>query len=422
MIRYFKKVNEMIGFKTINVFNPYFLFSFIFLLVFLIYQLNWSVLTIPISGSVSFFLLLNIFLFIVLGFFFDRVKKKLTSKSGPIILDSSYNKIYNYFMIFIVCGVILEGIVLKGYPLFNSFGWGDIQYIDYGIPVFHVVLLTVSYFLSVRIFEKLIHNIKDKRFYIAILVTLIPFVITINRGMIVMLLLSYTCLFFQYRQLKITKKICLILAIAGIIFLYLFGLFGNYRINSDYQQDRKITDSSIIMDVGGATEHFRQGMVPKEFFWTYTYVTSPLSNLQYNMNEHSKLKNYEKDNFIDFIKVMFLPDFLSKRMNPTVINNYQVKEELNVGTAYYEVYPRYGWLGMYIYLIVISVVPFLYLFLLNKYAREYVAIGIALLCTIYSLLFFTNFLGYTGLMIQLVFPFIIVIWKRLNIGSRFFKF
>lgn len=417
-----KKINEMIDFKTVNVFNPYFLFSFIFLLVFLIYQLNWSVLTIPISGSVSFFLLLNIFLFIFLGFWFDRVRKDLSSKGRAIIFDSSYKKVYNYFLIFIVCGVLLEGIVLKGYPLFNSFGWGSIQYIDYGIPVFHVVLLTTSYFFSVLMFEKLIHNIKDKRFYGAILVTLIPFIITINRGMIVMLLLSYGCLYFQYKQLKITKKIFLMLVTAGIVFLYVFGLFGNYRINSDYQQDRKITDSSIIMDVGGATESFRKGLLPKEFFWTYTYVTSPLSNLQYNVNEHSKLKNHEKDNFVDFVKVMFLPDFLSKRLHPTAVNNYQVKEELNVGTAYYEVYPRYGWLGMYIYLFVISVVPFLYLFLLNRYAQESIAIGMALLCTIYSLLFFTNFLGYTGLIIQLMFPFIIVIWKRLNIGSRFLKF
>lgn len=127
----------------------------------------------------------------------------------------------------------------------------------------------------------------------------------------------------------------------------------------------------------------------------------------------------KKDNLFDFMKIMFLPDTLSKRMNPTVIHNYQVRTELTVGTSYYEVYPRYGWMGMYIYLFVVSIFSFIYLGLIKKFATEYINIGIALLCTIYSLFFFTNFLSYTGLMFQLIFPFVLIFEKNIILEVGF---
>ena len=49
---YFIKKN-----KKINIFNPYFIFSFIFLGVLFIYQLNWSQLTIPITSQLLLFLI-----------------------------------------------------------------------------------------------------------------------------------------------------------------------------------------------------------------------------------------------------------------------------------------------------------------------------------------------------------------------------
>lgn len=409
IISFFKKNKE------INLFNPYFLFSFIFLVVLLLYQLNWSQLTRSISWQLLFFLTLNILLFLFLGYQFDKQKIENPDKIYK------YKKSYIYLSVFIIIGILIEGIFLKGYPLFNSIGWGNIQYIEYGIPVFHVLLLTVSYFFSLVLFECLIHIPKEKKLYLSLGISLIPFILTINRGMLVMIVISCICLYAQYNRIVVRKKLILIVTIGALAFFYLFGLFGNYRINSDYQQKRNIIDSTIIMDVGEASSSFRESYIPKPFFWTYTYVTSPLSNLQHNMNEHKKNGNQEKDNLFDFIKIMFLPDTLSKRMNPTVIHNYQVRTELTVGTSYYEVYPRYGWMGMYIYLFVVSIFPFIYLGLIKKFATEYINIGIALLCTIYSLFFFTNFLSYTGLMFQLIFPFVLIFEKKYNIGSRFLK-
>lgn len=402
--------------KKDNLLNPYFLFAFIFFAVLLVYQLNWSQLTLSISKELLFFLLLNISLFIFLGFLFSKQKKIILNK------EYKYKKIYFYLSCFVILGLLVEGVVLRGYPLFNSFGLGTIQYIDYGIPMFHVLLLTVSYFFSLILFENIINNPKELKSYLSLGITLLPFIFSINRGMLVMIILSDIYIYTQHKSLKLTKKTLLISLISIFLFFYLFGLFGNYRINTDYQQQRSITDSAIIMDVGEATDDFRKSYIPKEFFWAYTYVTSPLSNLQHNINEYSKLSSKrEKDTLFGFVKVMFLPDTLSKRMNPRGIENYQVRTELNVGTAYYEAYPRYGWLGMYLYLVVISIIPFVYSILLRKYAVEYINIGNALICTIYALFFFTNFLSYTGLVFQLIFPFILSFEKKYQIGSRFLK-
>lgn len=411
---YFIKKNKKIN-KKINIFNPYFIFSFIYLGVLFIYQLNWSQLTIPITSQLLLFLIVNIILFGFLGYIFDK------NKIMNPLKNYQYKMVYTYISVFIVLGTLLEGIVLKGYPLFNPLGWGNIKYIDYGISIFHVLLLTVSYFFFIVLFECVIHNFKEKKLYFSMFIALFPFFLTINRGMLVMIVISCICLYAQYNKIPFIRKTVILSVFSLLIFFYLFGLFGNYRINSDYKQKRDITDATIIMNVGEATEKFRGNFVPKSFFWTYTYITSPLSNLQYNINEHQKKGNLENDNFFDFMKITFLPETISRRMHPTEINNYRIREELNVGTAFYEVYPRFGWTGMYIYLIVISIFPFIYLSLLNKFASEYINIGISLVCTIYSLLFFTNFLSYTGLMFQLVFPFILNFQKKYNIGSRFLK-
>ena len=412
-------MNQVINFfkknKAVTLFNPYFLFSIIFSAVLVVYQLNWSYLNIPISAELLFFLLFNIILFLVLGYFFDkRIKNKIEK-------DYRYRKSYPFIASFILLGTLLEGIVLKGFPLFNSLGWGSVQYINYGIPLFHVALLTISYFFSLVVFEVIIHDLKNRKMYLLFAITLVPFILTINRGMLVMLVISYVCLYAQEYKININKKIIGILVISAIMCFYVFGLFGNYRINSDYKQDRSISDSTIIMDVGEANKHFRDSFIPKEFFWVYTYVTTPLANLQHNMNEHLESGNKEKDKFFDFFKITFLPETFSKRMNPTPINNYQVRQELTVGTAYYEMYPRYGWIGMWIYLVVISLIPFIYLKLLKMFAEEYINIGIALLSTMYALFFFTNFLSYTGLVFQLLFPFILSFEKKYDIGSRFLK-
>lgn len=59
-------------------------------------------------------------------------------------------------------------------------------------------------------------------------------------------------------------------------------------MNSDYQQKRKITDSTIIMDFGETSSIFRESYIPNPFFGCNTYVTSSLLNLQHNIGEHKK--------------------------------------------------------------------------------------------------------------------------------------
>lgn len=249
--------------KEINLFNPYFLFSFIFSAVLLVYQLNWSQLTISISWQLLLFLIVNILLFLFLGYRFDKQKIENTDKIY------TYKNSYMYVSIFIIIGILIEGIFFKGYPLFNSFGGGNIKYIDYGIPMFHVLLLTVSYFFFLILFESIIHNRKERKSYFSLIISLIPFVVTINRGMIVMLVLSCICLYAQYNRIVIRKKLVFMLAISVLLFFYLFGLFGNYRINSDHKEQRNITDSTIIMDVGGASSSFRESYIPKPFLDVY---------------------------------------------------------------------------------------------------------------------------------------------------------
>ncbi len=64
-----------------------------------------------------------------------------------------------------------------------------------------------------------------------------------------------------------------------VVLLYFFGVLGNYRMV-------KSSSNEYFMEVAEATDSFRNSRIPKEYFWSYIYISSPLANLQNNINEN----------------------------------------------------------------------------------------------------------------------------------------
>lgn len=387
------------------IFNPYFLYCISFTVILAVYLLEWSDLNPALSTGTLVFLLTSIVVLLFAGYVFMKHRVNLEVPGKP------YTGTGRYINSFIIVGIIVEAIYSGGLPIF---GTGRFSYSDFGVPTFHVLLLTISYYVALVNWELILTDRLSKKNAGSFLVALLPFVVSINRGMLVMLFLSCFFLYVHYKGVYLSLKTVIALAVAALFFLYAFGLFGNYRLHKDYHWEEPMTNSDLIMCIGGATEEFEDSVIPNEFFWTFTYVSSPMANLQTAVDHRPADQKVGIKDVLDYTLDLFMPDFISKRLNVTEVKQYQITDELTVGTAYYTAFLRLGWAGMIIYLVVLLIYPIIWLYLTEKFAPQYVNISTAILCTIFVLSFFTNFLSYTGLVVLLVFPFILEMISKAN--------
>lgn len=155
-------------------------------------------------------------------------------------------------------------------------------------------------------------------------------------------------------------KVLIRLVPSSLIVLYLFGLMGNLRMNDP--------EGKLILRWGGASQKFEESSVPKEFFWSYVYITSPLGNLQNAINQK---KNFRDDSFgfIPLIINEVCPMFISKRINipePKDRANYYVDPTMVVGSTFFDPYLTWGWGGMIIVFLFILIDIFVMIRIIPK--------------------------------------------------------
>ncbi|MGI4749983.1 MAG: hypothetical protein ACRYFB_05080 [Janthinobacterium lividum] len=212
-----------------------------------------------------------------------------------------------------------------------------------------------------------------------------------------------------------------IISIVSGVFLivYLFGVAGNYRTINDLNNQGITTDNSynsnVIMGLGGASASFKDSVVPGEFFWTYLYITSPLSNLQYNVNKNKISLSLTGVTHLFIDEVLF--DTISKRID-NLLNRKRtdadlIIEQLTVPTTLAGSYNYAGWWGMAIFMFIFWLFPFFYTFLIIK--NPLGIIGISTLCTVYFFSIFDNMFILTSLMLQIFFPIVLFFTSRITL-------
>jgi len=341
--------------------------------------------------------------FLISGFLGIRHYKEDNNKFNVI----DYKKEYVYGIIFIAAGYVAEYVYTRGMPFTNP----DILYLDYkGIPTLHVILYTFTIFYSVFLFYLFICN-KKRRLIMLFIISLIPSVLLISRGMMVNIFIG--CFFVSLQNILqnkvLSKKV--MLSTCGVVLsvFFVFGMFGNYRSNKNVESVTNKFSSDYILSVGGASEGFKGSFIPKPFFWAYLYISSPLANLQKNVSEYAPELN--ADNLRKFVTVEIVPDFIAKRISSTYEKDIYkrvelIKPELVVGTMYMGSYYFLGWAGIILIYLYMTIFSYLYLKLLKK-NKIYYVVGVASLCNIIALNTFSNMMSFSGMLFQLVYPLIL---------------
>ncbi|NSL89788.1 oligosaccharide repeat unit polymerase [Chitinophaga sp. Mgbs1] len=388
--------------------NPFFVYILSFLLVFLVYTLGWSDQYPPLDLSIKVFLFSTFVISFFLAFALEKARKNVFQ---PIAVQKHKMLIVGL----IYFGYVLEFAYSGGVPLLQTIA-GGYNYKDFkGIPTFHVILSTFNIFYSVYIFHQYQSAVKGKKLLLFWLITsILPHLLVLNRGAIMITLASWFFIYLmKMKHIKLKRIIVIPLALMGVI--YLFGVIGNMRYSVS-QEDKK-----FILRIGGASEAFIDGNVPAEYYWGYLYIATPIGNFQNIVTKQESKFDAGKLPFYMFSEP--LPDFLSKKILAVLgieepvedASNYLVIESLNAPTVYFRSYFLLGWIGAWLMYLHSAIIMLFYPFILKKSSRYYLT-GWACLVTLVFLNIFSNMWYASGTI--LIWPLLLSIFENIRLKKN----
>lgn len=385
--------------KKSSIWNPFFVYILGVSISLLVYQFGWS----NILPELSFELLLFLSLTFLYSFFFGCYvyKKKIITYQ-----EITYDKNISPIAFCILIGFLSEFIHSKQIPILSILAGKEYDYTTFGIKSFHVFLVTFCSFYSVYVFHVFLSTKKMKYIAIYFLLLTMPLLIY-NRGMFLLNISSSIFVYlFSIRKLYFKFIVGLILLILPL--LYLFGIAGNIRVMHQAGRNENITSSDIILNIGDAKSSFRESIIPKEYFWAYIYISSPLANLQKTITDSDSV-DFTFCRLLSFVNFEILPDFISKRISGFLegkkMKINQITQALTVGTMYAGSYVYLNWLGLVLMFAYTIFAAFIYIILLKRDSAFFIT-GIAILNTVVLFNIFSNMFSFTGMSFQLVYPLI----------------
>lgn len=379
--------------------NPYFCYAFSFTIAILTYFLGWSRIYPPLSFLLIGFLSLTIVAHTYFGLRFQHLTSR---KYNDLLLDSTTPPIVITLLLYLLwtCEFLYEG----GIPLVKILLAQPYNYRLFGIPGLHVLIVTFSSFYTIYLFHLYLSR-RNKIILILFLLNLFAAILIYSRAMFFFNLTSCALLFISTAT-KIPKAVYIAAPPVVLLLLFVFGVLGTLRVSRESGEDY---DNKLFLKIGAATDLFNNTIIPKEYFWTYIYVTSPLANLQHNINTNSEYAPTVK-NMIQMTNNEILFDFISKRVNKaagiTRKGEKTIQGPFNVSTVYSRCFSYSGWTGIIVMAFVVLLIPWCYIKLIPIESPFFPA-SCAILSTMYLFLAYDNTIRFTGLSFQLVYPILL---------------
>lgn len=366
--------------------NPNFIYIAAFSVPFSVYSLGWSTIYPDLTVNLLLFYLFTFVICFVLGALV-HFTKPFTYRA---IKQSSNNSI---ILLIIYILYFLEVIYSRQVPILGvvsgSFDYGEYSF---GIPVLHTFLISFNTFYTIYLFHQYISTGRKKIIGL-FLIALFPFILLVTRSSILHVLLG-SFFVFLFSRASLSYRIVIKSMISVLFVLFMFGIFGDIRSNSE--------DSTYIARASGATDKFLESSVPKQFYWSYLYIASPVANLQNNIN----YTIIPGGNYKDLVLNEFLPTFLTKFIIPSQEKFfYQINPFLNVGTIYVYSFSYLRWKGLFLMFFYFIIFINVYYYVIVR-SDTYKVTGLAILLNIIVFANFHNTIAYSVISLQLIYPII----------------
>jgi hypothetical protein len=368
--------------------NPFIVYILSFGGVLAVYQLGWSEVYPKLSFDLLMFFGATFFVSFLLAFAVSGTVRQ-TSEHQP-------GQLPKYLLVLLLACFVADIVYTGGIPLIMvTQGKFDYAGVDLGVPHLHVFAVTMASAFSTIRFADFLYS-RRLRYLAEAFLPLLYFILIFYRGPILVCLVSWVFVFIIKRGRLGVIRGSLVVVLALVV-LHLFGMLGNLR-----------EGESAIERLGKPTEAFKSSPIPKTYFWTYIYLTSPMANLQMAVDTPGPTEG----NTAVFIVSEMLPDFVSKRILPLLdaerVKAPEVSRGLSVAGLYGRSYVYEGWIGPVALFGLLAVLIVLYLRLIRH--SPYRVPCLALLNTFIVFCTFQNMIAFAGLILQLIWPLFLGSW------------
>lgn len=381
--------------KSFN--NPFYIYCLSFLLALAVYSLEWSFLFPKLTFHLLLFILLTVLIFAVIGMMYDNIKE-----FGNSNLVAGLK--YEFLLFALICaGLTIEFVHFGGVPFTQLLQKSNVNYHEFGIPSFHVFIITLAHFYLGYTFARF-KDTQKKIYLFMTSILLINDILIVSRGMFI-----FGLFIISFIQLSYLKKLKTKHVLGLVLTIYLlgfgFGIMGQYRSASGNEK--------YVYQIFGANKNFYNSNISSAYLWIYIYIASPLANLQKTINENPMIEN----DFRGLLINEMLNEVVSKRVDDTkgsVTHNYRIAPYLTVGSIYFAPYNRMGWFGMISIFLFLFVYIIVYRLLLIRFSR-FNLIGIAILNSLILLCLFDNMFK-EAFAITLMYPIFFDILSKIRIN------
>lgn len=257
--------------------NPALLYAATWMFVLLIYSLRLSDLLDPLQFP-TVVLVVGTSVSFVLGWVLESVPNYGRLASARIDLPALTTSInanlvgarIKLIWIVFVLGISFEVVFFGGMPLLGLLGIGaSISYTEFGISGFHGVMNALFYTGCVITFTRILLGTSKKKFLLATVSIAYP-VLVLSRQVLMSLILQYILIYFSVRPPS-TRAFVRAGVVLTVVMLA-FGYLGDVRTGRDR-----------IIELASPTFQYPDWL-PSAFIWIYIYFSSPLNNVNYNID------------------------------------------------------------------------------------------------------------------------------------------
>lgn len=392
--------------------NPYLCFVSGFLFALVCYFLGWSELYPPLSAPLMIFFCVTLLCFAFAG---GMLRRSRLIHFKKIHQDKFYPMVITLFIYLIW---FVEFVYEGGIPLVKILLDQPYNYLLFGVPSLHVFAVTFSSFYTVYLFH-LYRSEKNRTILILFLINLAAGILIYSRAMVIFNASSCLAIYLiEIRQLSIRK--ILVGAVAILLIFYVFGVLGSLRVSRI--AGKKYTNENFL-NLGHATPQFRNSFIPSEYFWFYFYTSSPIANLQHNVNTYP-VKPVTPFTVANWFNNELVMDFISKRINNVLRverePEHRIPGPFNATTIFSRSFSYLGWTGLILMAGMLLIVPLLVIKLVPGHSPFFLT-TLALLCTVFLFAVYDNTIRFTGLSFQLTYPILLhFLCERLPQVKRIF--
>lgn len=306
-----------------------------------------------------------------------------------------------------------------GVPIIQLLTGDEYDVYGFGIDGLHIAMLCLTGYYGVRAFRVFLDTGRVRDLGVLIWVVVLLGSVA-NRSAVSFLVFACLIVFLQVRGVTGTWVVGLILG--GLIFAYLFGLFGDIRLAHQIEAatGEPAADQAVLR-FSRASDAFVATGLSSSWLWAYTYFVTPLANLNAAFLYADDRVCSSACDVWSVGLYDLMPDVIGARLGAWLgvedfdKDHFLIAPDVTASTLFGSSVGAAGAVGGFAVAAMMALIAVVSLRVLRGSPVYFE--GIALLSTVIFFAFFENMIAYTSLFGQLVIVLARSSWPRFDAGG-----